>query len=50
MSKQHEAHWSNYDVSDLEEIYFLMRIFKKFYFKTIETKYGYLKSNSQDEV
>ena len=34
-----------YEITDPKEKEQLSRLFKQFYFKTIEVKYGYLKSN-----
>jgi hypothetical protein len=34
-----------YEITDYKEKEQLSRLFKQFYFKTIEVKYGYLKAN-----
>ena len=33
----------SYEIIDLEEQQLVVRLFKRFYFRTIEKKYGYLK-------
>jgi hypothetical protein len=42
--------WRTYDIMDDEERKLIIRFYKRFYYKTIEKKYGYLKSHATDKA
>jgi hypothetical protein len=42
--------FSNYEINDEQQQQLLIKLFKRFFYRTIERKYGYLKPNAPDQV
>lgn len=42
--------WETYDIMDEQERELIIRFYKRFYYRTIEKKYGYLKSHANDKA
>jgi len=45
-----EEFWNVYNIQDEDERQLIVRFYKRFYYKTIEKKYGYLKSHANDKA